>query len=54
MLIFRKALKDLLQEMINTYFKLYKRWVDTNLEFAEMLTKFIFKKYRPSLGFSGG
>ena len=49
MLTFRQVLEDLLQEMIDTHFKFYKQ-VDANPEFAETLTKFLFERYRSSLG----
>lgn len=52
MLTFRQVLEDLLQEMINTNFKFYKQ-VDGNPEFAETLTKFLFDRYRSSLGMAG-
>jgi type I restriction enzyme R subunit len=53
MLTFRQVLEDLLQEMIDTHFKFYKQ-VDANPEFAETLTKFLFERYRSSLGLAGG
>jgi len=49
MLTFRQVLEDLLQEMIDTHFKFYKQ-VDANPEFAETLTRFLFDRYRSSLG----
>jgi len=53
LLTFRQVLEDLLQEMIDTHFKFYKQ-VDANPEFAETLTKFLFDRYRSSLGMAGG
>lgn len=53
MLTFRQVLEDLLQEMIDTHFKFYKQ-VDANPQFAETLTKFLFERYRSSLGLAGG
>ncbi len=52
MLTFRQVLEDLLQEMIDTHFKFYKQ-VDANPQFAETLTKFLFDRYRSSLGMVG-
>jgi len=52
MLTFRQVLEDLLQEMIDTHFKFYKQ-VDGNPLFAETLTKFLFERYRTSLGMAG-
>jgi len=52
MLTFRQVLEDLLQEMIDTHFKFYKQ-VDANPQFAETLTKFLFERYRSTLGLAG-
>jgi type I restriction enzyme R subunit len=49
MLTFRQVLEDLLQEMIDTHFKFYKQ-VDANPDFAQTLTKFLFERYRQTLG----
>ncbi len=52
MLTFRQVVKDHFTEMIDTHFKFYKQ-VDGNPEFAETLTKFLFDRYRSSLGLAG-
>ncbi len=49
MLTFRQVLEDLLQELIDTQFKFYKQ-VNANPDFAQTLTKFLFERYRRSLG----
>jgi type I restriction enzyme R subunit len=52
MLTFKEVLEDLLQELIDTQFKFYKQ-VNANPDFAQTLTKFLFDRYRKSLGVAG-
>jgi type I restriction enzyme R subunit len=52
LLTFKEVLEDKLQELIDTQFKFYKQ-VNANPEFAQTLTKFLFERYRKSLGEAG-
>ena len=49
MLTFREVLERQLNEMIDTHFKFYKQ-VNTNPDFAELLTRFLFERFRTRLG----
>jgi len=53
MLTFREVLEKQLNEMIDTHFKFYRQ-VNTNPDFAELLTRFLFDRFRSRLGLEGG
>lgn len=49
MLTFKQVLQNLLHDMLETNFKFYQH-MDSNPDFAEILTKLLFERYRQSLG----